>query len=158
MGATRSGLATVAGATAAGPATGATAAGPATATGTATGATAAGPATAMGAVLRMRASPKGPTRASSDRNSPPTQSPVSERRRSRPTPPRQGQAARREPSLDNPIFGSQDRRARTNTAWLETGGEMIKGLTWLGVRTDHFEAMKSFLEAAGLTVDHGDGD
>jgi predicted enzyme related to lactoylglutathione lyase len=36
---------------------------------------------------------------------------------------------------------------------------MIKGLTWLGVRTERYEAMKDFLEnAAGLTVDHGNDD
>jgi catechol 2,3-dioxygenase-like lactoylglutathione lyase family enzyme len=36
---------------------------------------------------------------------------------------------------------------------------MIKGLTWLGVRTDRYEAMKRFLEdGAGLTVDHGNSD
>jgi catechol 2,3-dioxygenase-like lactoylglutathione lyase family enzyme len=36
---------------------------------------------------------------------------------------------------------------------------MIKGLTWLGVRTERYQEMKDFLEnAAGLTVDHGNDD
>jgi hypothetical protein len=36
---------------------------------------------------------------------------------------------------------------------------LIRGLTWLGVRTERYDAMKSFLEnAAGLTVDHEDED